>query len=168
AWNNSEQAPQWEVDEPIHECVALNISSGHLVTQKCDTELEYVCQNFGFPVYPISKSLACPKEWLLFYQLPVGNLHCIKLFAGPANGPGVLNETSTCLELGSRVANLQDFQDLYFNMSQLNISGYGLIDPGSDCETTRIESVFGDNMKENHTCLDKIFICERNRRRICK
>ncbi|KAF8788438.1 hypothetical protein HNY73_009937 [Argiope bruennichi] len=58
----------WEAEEPLHECVALNISSGRLVTRDCYNEHEYICQNAGFPVYPISNSLACPKEWLFYYQ----------------------------------------------------------------------------------------------------
>ncbi|CAL1268778.1 unnamed protein product, partial [Larinioides sclopetarius] len=161
AWNNSERAPDWEEGEPIHECVAMNISSGLLVTRDCDTELEYVCLNFGFPVYPVSKSLACPKKWLLFYQRQFGKLNCIRLFKTLGR-----NTTAACLEQRSQVTDLQEFLDFYSYMSQLNISGYGLKDPKSSCDTKRIESIFGDHFNENLTCIDDIFICERSRRRI--
>ncbi|GBM61214.1 hypothetical protein AVEN_241593-1 [Araneus ventricosus] len=160
--NNSEQVLEWGNEEPVHDCVALNISSGHLVTQNCYTNLEYVCQNFGFPVYPVSKSLACPKEWLFFYQRQVGMLNCIQVFKSQ---PG-RNAAATCLELRSQVADLRDFRELYDHMKELNISGYGVKGNGSNCEIKRIESVLGDHLKENLTCFDEIFICERNTSRI--
>ncbi|GBM99274.1 hypothetical protein AVEN_80606-1 [Araneus ventricosus] len=117
-WSSTEVAREWEAKEPIHECVAFNIYSASVVTRNCTTELEYVCENFGFPVYPVSKSLACPKEWLFFYQRKFGKSNCIKLFQTRGR-----NATATCLELGSQVADLRDFLDLYNHTIQLNISG---------------------------------------------
>ncbi|GBM61190.1 hypothetical protein AVEN_241576-1 [Araneus ventricosus] len=110
--------------------------------------------------------LACPKDWLFFYQLPVGAQLCIKAFSGPASGVGARNETATCLELGSQVADIQDFVNLYVYMSGLNISGIPSTDPKNFCQTKYIESVLGGHLKENVTCLDKIDICARDTREI--
>ncbi|GBM80830.1 hypothetical protein AVEN_33436-1 [Araneus ventricosus] len=60
-WTSNYQGWKWEGKELSHDCFAFNISSGYMVTQNCNTELEYVCENFGFPVYPLSKNL---KEYL--------------------------------------------------------------------------------------------------------
>ncbi|GBM76697.1 hypothetical protein AVEN_196961-1, partial [Araneus ventricosus] len=159
-FKESKKAPMglmWKDGEPIHECVALHIYSGYLVTQNCSTELEYVCKNYGFPLYPVSKSLACPRDWQFFYHLPMGSLPCIKVFKSLPER----NATATCLELGGQVTDVGDFYDLYNHMSKLNIPGYGLKSTLPVCQKEYIESVLGDYLKENITCEDRVFICER-------
>ncbi|GBM80750.1 hypothetical protein AVEN_96416-1 [Araneus ventricosus] len=60
--SDGERGMQWADDEPIYDCVALDISSGKLVTRSCSTQLAFVCQNNGFPIYPVSNKMKAGQE----------------------------------------------------------------------------------------------------------
>ncbi|GIY80897.1 adhesion G-protein coupled receptor G6 [Caerostris darwini] len=160
--SNRELSKRWAPDEPVHDCVALDIVSDHLVTHPCNTELEFICQNNGFPIYPVTETLICPEEWLFFYQLPVSRKKCIRPFIRSKN---IDDAEETCLKSGSNIADLQDYFSLHIYMSTLNIADFGLPERENEtCVTKKIQSVFGNSLRDNIKlfCTDTFFICEQD------
>ncbi|GFR08937.1 adhesion G-protein coupled receptor G6 [Trichonephila clavata] len=161
-----EWGKKWDDEEPLYDCVALDISAGHLVTHPCSTELEFVCQNNGFPVYPVTETLACPDDWVFVYHLPVNRKKCIKGFK---RNKIIDDATETCSDLGSTVADLEDYFSMYNYLSSLNITGYGEVENGTEaCVTKIIQSLLGNSIKSNVRldCTDKLFVCEQDSRNI--
>ncbi|GBN45897.1 hypothetical protein AVEN_187600-1 [Araneus ventricosus] len=152
---------KWAEDEPVHNCVALHLSAGHLVTRPCTTELEFVCQNNGFPVYPVAETLACPEDWLMFYQLPVTRKKCIKPFK---RSKAVDNSLETCSKFDSNVAEYEDYFAVYTYMSTLSITDFEIKENNTECVTEYIGSVLGRSLINNLnlTCSDALFICEKD------
>ncbi|GIY99960.1 uncharacterized protein CEXT_431991 [Caerostris extrusa] len=119
--SNRELSKRWAPDEPVHDCVALDIVSDYLVTLPCNTELEFICQNNGFPIYPVTETLICPEEWLFFYQLPVSRKKCIRPFIRSKN---IDDAEETCLKSGSNIADLQDYFFLAYIHEYLEYSRF--------------------------------------------
>ncbi|GBM04012.1 hypothetical protein AVEN_99205-1 [Araneus ventricosus] len=161
--SDQEWGQKWAENEPIHECVSLNIVSGTLVTRTCDTQLAYVCQNNGFPlpIYPITISLACPKDWFFFYLVPLTEKHCVKPFKANSASTDSTEGKEFCLKIAEDVAQNKDYLNLYKKIKKLKIEGYTNT---SVCATKRIDALFGGSSVNNITanCSDKIFICERD------
>ncbi|XP_055937332.1 uncharacterized protein LOC129966790 isoform X1 [Argiope bruennichi] len=150
---------KWGEDEPFHDCVALHLSAGYLVTRPCATELEFVCQNNGFPVYPVVETLACPEDWFMFYQLPMASKKCIKPFK---RSKAIDNSLETCSKYESNVAEDEVYYALYSNMSALGIADFEIDENNAECVTKLIGAVLGGSVISNLTCSDALFICEKD------
>ncbi|GFU45468.1 adhesion G-protein coupled receptor G6 [Nephila pilipes] len=161
-----EWGKKWHDEEPVHDCVALDISLGHLITLPCSTELQFVCQNNGFPIYPVTETLSCPDDWLFIYHLPMNRKKCIKAFK---RSKTIDDAEFTCWDLGSTVADLEDYFSMYNYLNSLNITGYGFTENSTEaCVTKIIESFLGNSVKSNVRldCTDKLFVCEQDSRKI--
>ncbi|KAF8763738.1 Adhesion G-protein coupled receptor G6 like protein [Argiope bruennichi] len=156
---------QWAGGEPIYDCVALDISTGNLVTRSCSTRLEFVCQNNGFPVYPIANTLACPEGWLFYYHIDMDMKKCIRVFKRRDYRQDTEEE---CKKIGATAAEVDGYIELYAHMSKSNIKDFASLS-GSICNGRYIESVLGgprNVMDTAITCPEMPFICEQDFRSI--
>ncbi|KAF8764008.1 hypothetical protein HNY73_022131 [Argiope bruennichi] len=153
---------QWAKGEPVHDCAAWIIESGHLITLPCETKLEFVCQNTGFPVYPVSGTLACPQSWLFYYHSPVTSKKCIRPFSFH---PGTfMDQSEACSNIGGTVADIAVYLMSYNYLSRLNITGFRVSNNGG-CIPAYLEAVVGGS-DGSINCSHTVFICERDRQNI--
>ncbi|GBO35298.1 hypothetical protein AVEN_74352-1 [Araneus ventricosus] len=120
--NGDNNSLGWAKGEPVHDCVALDIASGNLITLPCATELAFVCQNTGFPVYPVSGTLACPNNWLFYYHSPMTREKCIRPFSFHPE-TSFMDQSEACSNIGGTVADTADYTNSYNYFSRLNITG---------------------------------------------
>ncbi|KAG8200819.1 hypothetical protein JTE90_006399 [Oedothorax gibbosus] len=167
---------------PVFDCVALDTSTGELVTLDCSTKLEFICENNGFPIYPVRETLACPDSWSFFYQLPFSRKKCIRAFT--SHSPS--EAENTCLAHGSEIANTADYSELYVYQKHLNstekspsnetiyshqnslnttvLGSDSLKNSTRPCWPHLLLSLLGPSGKTfgNLSCGDNIFICEQD------
>ncbi|CAL1285037.1 unnamed protein product [Larinioides sclopetarius] len=158
--NGDDNSVGWAKGEPVHDCVALDIASGNLITLPCATELAFVCQNTGFPVYPVSGTLACPRSWLFYYHSPMIREKCIRPFSFHPE-TSFMDQTEACSNIGGIVADTADYTNSYNYFSRLNITGFRVTD-GQPCLPKYLEAVVGGSTTKIN-CSHIVFICEQAR-----
>ncbi|GBO23453.1 hypothetical protein AVEN_260056-1, partial [Araneus ventricosus] len=159
--NGGNNSLGWAKGEPVHVCVALDIASGNLITLPCATELAFVCQNTGFPVYPVSGTLACPNSWLFYYHSPMTREKCIRPFSFHPE-TSFMDQSEACSNIGGTVAVTADYTNSYNYFSRLNITGFRVTD-GQPCQPKYLEAVVGGSTAKIN-CSHIVFICEHARR----
>ncbi|CAL1269308.1 unnamed protein product [Larinioides sclopetarius] len=173
--SDRERGMQWANNEPIYDCVALDILSRKLVTRSCSTQLAFVCQNNGFPIYPVANTLACPEDWLLFYHADMEEdkgrkknivmKNCIRAFKRIDQ----YTEQACSNIKSTKVDDDGYYITLYGYFSRLKIKDFPKLSGGNICIGKYIESALGGPLKVIDTvvtCPEMLFICEQDFRNI--
>lgn len=162
SWGN-----KWSSEnEPIHDCVALNIKTGDLETRPCSLSLPYMCMNQGLSTVPMTTPL-CPPEWKFTYVLDSERgSSCFRRFERKKYSDAL----QECGRQNGSLINRDDYHNLFRILKEhyvrADITAYwvdqGKVRPKDLC-TIRAKTAPPSKMTwKTMTCDDQLpFVCKR-------